>query len=278
MSPYVPDDALASWFPGWDALPISLFAVAAESGAILFANSRAQQSIGAATDLVGQPINNVLPVTVAQLSAADRVTVTVLNTDHEPTIWDCHARLLKVSSREVLVICCTEPNDFAAARLDHLTELPTRAVFDLYLERAFLRRERQSDYDFAVLFVDIDRLKPVNDELGHNYGDQLLRYAAQRIRKCIRGQDLAARRGGDEFTILISNLPNRKTARVVAERILQAFEPPFVLGSETIDVGASVGIAFPGDEHATAEALLHAADQAMYRVKRAGGVGYAIGS
>ncbi|HZZ72128.1 MAG TPA: GGDEF domain-containing protein [Pirellulales bacterium] len=164
-----------------------------------------------------------------------------------------------------------------AARRDPLTGLADRRHFDLRLKRAFRRAEAGRDLGFSILFVDLDRFKPVNDRHGHPIGDRVLRIVAERLVHCVRPPDTVSRRGGDEFTILLEAVAEAGLAKRVAERILRSFETPMVLDGCAIGVSASVGISVYSTDHAEPEEMLADADVSMYRVKRAGGEGYAYG-
>jgi diguanylate cyclase (GGDEF)-like protein len=148
---------------------------------------------------------------------------------------------------------------------DALTELPNRALFTDRLEQALARCQR-TGARLAVLFLDIDRFKTVNDSLGHIAGDELLRAAAKRLRACIRPGDTASRFGGDEFTVLVED-GDEAAGEAVAERILAAFAQPFAVAGRRVHLGASIGIATagrPGDDP------LRDGDLAMYRAKAEG--------
>ncbi len=160
---------------------------------------------------------------------------------------------------------------------DPLTGLPDRTWFDRRLHRAFHRAERKTGRGFAVLYVDVDHFKPINDDHGHAVGDELLCAIARRLLGCIRPQDMASRRGGDEFTILLDSIPGEATARRVAERILRAFDLPFSISEKTFDVSISVGICVHSPHHSHPDEMLDDADVSLYRVKSAGGEGYAMG-
>jgi diguanylate cyclase (GGDEF)-like protein/PAS domain S-box-containing protein len=166
------------------------------------------------------------------------------------------------------------------ALFDQLTGLPSRALFLEQLRRAFSRTERQSEYLLAVLFLDCDRFKVVNDSLGHAIGDRLLQAVAQRLEDALRPGDVVARLGGDEFAILLENLPSQHHAECIATRINQALARPFALDGHTVYISGSIGIAFNA-VHPQAEAqqpadLLRDADTAMYRAKAAGKSQYAV--
>lgn len=152
---------------------------------------------------------------------------------------------------------------------DPLTGLPNRAMFMDAMKRALGRMERRKGM-FSVLFVDLDRFKEVNDELGHDMGDLLLQQVTQRIQSCVRVGDLVARLGGDEFVILIEAMDEIDSARRIAQKILQSLEAPYDLDGHSAHVTASIGISrYPqdGEEVGT---LLNAADMAMYQAKSMG--------
>ncbi len=151
------------------------------------------------------------------------------------------------------------------ARHDTLTGLVNRAVFSDRLEHAIKLRERK----VAVLYCDLDGFKSVNDRLGHEAGDKLLVSVAQRVSHCLRTSDTAARIGGDEFAILVEALPDERGPQSLAERILQALGPCFVVEGREVHVRASIGIAY-SEEMVSAEDLLRQADTAMYWAKARG--------
>ena len=153
---------------------------------------------------------------------------------------------------------------------DTLTDLPNRTrFFDLLAVHTASRRERERS--FAVLMLDLDRFKPVNDTLGHASGDMVLRLVADRLRSILRDDDIVARLGGDEFAILQLSADGPKAAEALASRIIEAFESkPFMLDGQSIHLGTSIGIAMaPTDGDDPAE-LLHSADLALYTAKADG--------
>jgi diguanylate cyclase (GGDEF)-like protein len=156
---------------------------------------------------------------------------------------------------------------------DPLTGLPNRLVLTDRLEHALDRAERREDA-LALLFVDLDHFKTVNDSLGHRAGDQLLVQVAERLRLLVRSGDSIARFGGDEFIILADGLERAESAADLARRLGEALDEPFTLGSDTVFVTASIGIALPSRERTTAEALLRDADAAMYLAKDHGRARY----
>ncbi|MHA7836267.1 MAG: putative bifunctional diguanylate cyclase/phosphodiesterase [bacterium] len=175
------------------------------------------------------------------------------------------------------------------AYFDSLTGLPNRELFRQKLEQA-LEQCRRDDRQLALLFLDIDRFKQINDSLGHSSGDLLLQQVAERLRSILRGSDAVGRTlseaskalhaddsgpvsrlGGDEFTILIPGLEHSQDAARVARRVLHALSRPYSIASQEVFAGGSIGLAVWPDDGETSEALLRAADTAMYAAKNRGG-------
>jgi diguanylate cyclase (GGDEF)-like protein/PAS domain S-box-containing protein len=159
---------------------------------------------------------------------------------------------------------------------DTLTGLPNRALFTTRLQRVARRSSRHKDYFFAVLFMDLDRFKFINDSLGHLTGDQLLVAVAQRLETCVRADDMVARLGGDEFALLLDDIKEIYDATHMADRIQEKLKLPFTLGHQEIFVTASVGIVLSNTANIQEQDLLRCADSAMYRAKARGGGGYEI--
>jgi diguanylate cyclase (GGDEF)-like protein/PAS domain S-box-containing protein len=158
---------------------------------------------------------------------------------------------------------------------DALTGLPNRALFMDRLHQATIRAERHSE-SFAVLFIDLDRFKYVNDSLGHARGDELIAEFGRRLLACEREEDTVARWGGDEFTILVERIKSPRDATRVAERVLEQAKLPFQVDSHEVFVGASIGIALSLSNGERSEDLLRDADAAMYRAKAKGKSRYEI--
>ena len=159
---------------------------------------------------------------------------------------------------------------------DVLTGLPNRALFMARLGRAIEHAERRSQSLFALLFVDLDHFKTLNDTLGHLVGDQLLVAIARRLESCLRIGDTVARFGGDEFTILLEDVKDVQDAIRVAERLQRELQLPFYLGGHEISTTASIGIALSSSEHNQPEDILRDADLALYQAKASGRTRYEI--
>jgi diguanylate cyclase (GGDEF)-like protein/PAS domain S-box-containing protein len=155
-----------------------------------------------------------------------------------------------------------------AAVLDALTGLPNRNSLAARLEHAILRVTRSGDR-LALLFIDLDRFKKVNDTFGHAAGDEVLRQAAARIRACVRDVDTVARLGGDEFVVLLEADVRPDTPGIIGERIRGAFDSPFDWKGTDVRCGASIGVSLYPDHARDSAALLASADEAMYREKSA---------
>ncbi|HEY9802838.1 MAG TPA: EAL domain-containing protein [Leptolyngbyaceae cyanobacterium] len=160
---------------------------------------------------------------------------------------------------------------------DGLTGLPNRALFMEYLTQALQQAKRHKDNLFAVLFLDLDRFKIINDSLGHIKGDQFLITIAQILQACIPSTDIVARLGGDEFTILLTEIKDVSDAIKVAERIQQELKLPLKLDKQEVFTSASIGIALSSTlDYDQPEQLLRDADTAMYRAKALGKSRYAL--
>ena len=163
-----------------------------------------------------------------------------------------------------------------AAFHDTLTNLPNRALLAENLKFVIERAKQQEANQFAVLFLDLDRFKNVNDSLGHSIGDQLLIAMARRLESCIRESDMVARLSGDEFAILLDGIPNQNEAAKMARRIQEKLQSPFNLSGHEVFTTTSIGIALSSTGYDHPENMLRDADTAMYRAKAQGKACYEI--
>ncbi|HZP70063.1 MAG TPA: EAL domain-containing protein [Pseudolabrys sp.] len=164
---------------------------------------------------------------------------------------------------------CADEQIARMAHFDHLTGLANRVVFVGALDHA-IRRARRQGKSFAVLYLDLDHFKDINDTLGHPIGDRLLQKAADSLRTCVRATDTVARFGGDEFAIVQTDIEDPTDAASLAEKVLNALSTPFIIDGNEIRSGTSIGIAVYGPDSAEAEKLLSQADVALYRAKSEG--------
>lgn len=155
------------------------------------------------------------------------------------------------------------------AHHDGLTGLPNRILFYDRLNQAIARAHREKEA-IAVFFLDLDGFKQINDTLGHDVGDALLREAAQRIQSCVRDSDTVARMGGDEFTVILSNVKSEHSQDRVAQKIIEEVARPFMLNGKKCAVSVSIGIALYPENGETPEQLVKIADAAMYMAKHSG--------
>ena len=177
--------------------------------------------------------------------------------------------LLYCSSRDITERKMTEKSIIRHANYDSLTKLPNRSLFRDRLEQE-VKKSHRSGWPMALMLLDLDRFKEVNDTLGHDKGDMLLVEAARRIGECIRETDTVARLGGDEFTVILSELDDTKDVDLVVRKIIKRLAAPFQLGPDQVFVSASVGITLYPHDTTDIEALLKNADQAMYQAKNQG--------
>ncbi len=263
----------------------------ARDGAILFASPAGMQVLGLGpSELLGRNIVDfVHPDDVQRVqsafdatTASDAATTVAYRARVAPDdyVWlESALRSLTVGGQEEEILCLSRNIDerkrmedklHLEARTDRLTRLPNRLLLDERLPSAMTRCFREGSL-LAVLLIDLDRFKDINDALGHRSGDELLSAVAGRLASCTRAGDTIARWGGDEFVVMLPGLQHPDAARAIADRYLKALKQPFVHNGEQLHVTASVGIAIAGDDTVAAEHLLANADVAMYRAKRRGG-------
>lgn len=163
-----------------------------------------------------------------------------------------------------------------AANHDSLTGLPNRQHFTTELDRAIVNKMVNDDFQFAIMFIDLDRFKKINDSLGHHVGDFMLKEFSQRLQRILRDSDLVARLGGDEFAILLRKIQDTQVVFDVANRIIREMQEPFMHENLQLFSGTSIGIAFGDARYKTAQTMLRDADAAMYRAKEGGRGRYEI--
>ena len=192
------------------------------------------------------------------------------HTDTSPFLWMIHAAswlLGLAASFGTLTIMRQRYQLARQAGYDSLTGLPNRRLFEDRLEQALYRRDRETAQQLALMFVDLNDFKPVNDRFGHRAGDEVLRRTANRLRDEVRVGDTVARLSGDEFVIIIDGTTPAQIALLVA-RLQQRLSEPMIVRDHSVTVGAAIGVAFYPGEANTASGLLALADQRMYDNKR----------
>lgn len=162
-----------------------------------------------------------------------------------------------------------------SAYYDGLTDLPNRSLFNDRLDWAVALAKRDGG-GFALIFMDMDRFKAVNDTCGHQVGDQLLKLFAARLKGCVRESDTVARLGGDEFTVILPRVEGSEAAEVAARKIIVGMSRSFEVDGQQLYLELSLGIAFYPDDGKDAETLLKAADKAMYCAKAVAGSHYCL--
>ncbi|MEJ4045847.1 EAL domain-containing protein [Erwinia sp. SLM-02] len=257
---------------------------------ILLINGKAQQLLGGVQeDFVGKKLSQCMTLEMGeyfmQLSdAAQRKggmhrSERLLDSHGRDRIINATASIIRgndATHNYVLLIADDVTDQRAAdarihhmAHHDNLTSLPNRVLFSQRLNDA-LRADREERKITATLCLDLDNFKNVNDALGHQVGDDLLRTVAVRLRSVLREQDTLARTGGDEFSIVLPGLKQAEEAEIVASRLIETIRPPFNVDGHNLSVGLSIGIAIAERGISTPEHLLRCADMALYEAKRNG--------
>jgi len=172
-------------------------------------------------------------------------------------------------SKDITEQALAEEKIWHNAHHDLLTGLPNRRLFLDRLEQE-VKHAKRSSLPLAVLFMDLDGFKDVNDSFGHEAGDRLLADVAARLNDCVREVDTVARMGGDEFTVILAGVKQRKDVELVAQTIIDALAMPFPSAQQTVQISVSIGISFYPQDASSPAALLEAADKAMYKAKDAG--------
>jgi len=259
-------------------------------GSVLFASPSSATVLGiAAEEVCGRNISELVhpgDLSRVQMAFAQAGTTDVaLSITYrarlagDEYVWlESAIRLLKGTDQAAETLCISRNIDehkrmedmlHLEARLDRLTRLPNRLMLEERLDLAMSRRREGSQ--LALLLIDLDRFKNINDTLGHKRGDELLVLVTRRFAKCARLEDTLARWGGDEFVVVLPDVPDLEALHEIAHRYHDAMREPFVIDGEVLHVTASIGMSVAGDTRTDPEMLLANADVAMYRAKSHGG-------
>ncbi len=278
----------------FDSLPDPVFRISRRTMTVVEANSASEAfSSHPQGNIVGLPVRDILPehdiaALIRQLAAAEmgKPACAAIHTRHRRRDgqWisvEWHVRqsgrpgdefwTVVARDRHLLLSKDGDSERFGPLGHDPLTELPDRRVFESHLRAAQQRLCENADQKFAVCFLDLDNFKAINDTAGHLVGDRVLRDVAGRLVSCLRPNDIVARFGGDEFTVLVNGLHQEADAEAVARRILSRMEEPVVVDGRNYRISASIGVAIGAGPDQSANDLLHNADRAMYRAKSLGG-------
>ncbi len=192
--------------------------------------------------------------------------------DRSHLVYNADGKVIRIDGiiRDITEQKRTEQQLIHNALHDHLTGLPNRNLFMDRVEEALKYTKRHPDYLFAILFLDLDRFKMINDSLGHIIGDRFLQETAKLLERCLRSCDTVARLGGDEFTVLIHDIHDKKEAFIIADRILHEFSKPISVKDQQIFSSTSIGIVIGNKDYDSSGDLLRDADIAMYRSKELG--------
>jgi diguanylate cyclase (GGDEF)-like protein/PAS domain S-box-containing protein len=190
--------------------------------------------------------------------------------------WQFRTHNLIVQAQDISARRRAEAELYHNAYHDSLTQLSNRTHFNECLNRAIARVQRHPEQRFAVMYLDFDRFKMVNDSLGHKSGDELLVNLARRLKEMLRPTDVLARLGGDEFAILVEDLNRQRDAVELTERIQKELQRPVQLGSMEVAISASIGITFSTNGYQTSDQIIRDADIAMYKAKSKGKAQYAL--
>jgi diguanylate cyclase (GGDEF)-like protein/PAS domain S-box-containing protein len=271
-----------------EALPLGILQIDGDRR-VVYTNRRLHQIVGVdARPTLDDQLGTVIHDDRQELERAVETVMTVdsdltvelrvlLPRSHRPRICQVVLRTLGGRARDIsgAILCVSDVTESAMMRrelenratFDQLTRCHNRAAIMTELERV-LHRARQQDEGFGVVFVDIDRFKPVNDRLGHAAGDELLAIVARRLREAVRAQDLVGRIGGDEFLVLCPETRHREVAEQIGERIAEHVNGTVRLGEQTVAVTVSIGVVWAHGGQLRVDELVALADRAMYRSKR----------
>jgi diguanylate cyclase len=256
----------------WGLMPLIFFSDASPGGQVIIAclcagmlggGAFVLASIPAAAVAFTAPIVLGSAITIGSSGDVAYFLVAVLMVSYVSVLW----RGIYVHALQLVRRVSAQVNAERKVRRDELTNLSNRLALFEALESAFARLARLGEA-FALLYLDLDDFKSVNDRYGHAAGDELLVQVAQRLKGCARETDVAARLSGDEFAIVVTGAPNATAVTALANRIVDSLNHTFLIDGVTISTGACIGIALAPADGVTSELLLKSADEALYDAKR----------
>jgi diguanylate cyclase (GGDEF)-like protein len=249
-----------------------------ETGIVLYdGDERVRSANKAANQLFGYNDQALVGKPLRQLIFADNTRVLGLRCDSSTFVAKINTQTLFEFNDQISLCTITDVSEqerkekrlMYLAFHDQLTGLPNRGLLVERLHQDLLRAKRDSTF-LAVLFLDLDGFKIVNDEMGHDAGDELLKAVAKRFEQCCREVDTVARLGGDEFVFVLTSLHTVLAAKQVAQNVLKAVNQAFLIHGQAVKIGASIGIAMYPTDHSEVELLIKCADDAMYLAKQRG--------
>lgn len=242
------------------------------------ANKAANQLFGYSGDaLIGRRLHQLIFTDNLRLLGIRRDNATFVAQINIQTLFEFDDQISLCTVTDVSEQERKEKKLMQLAFHDQLTGLPNRVLLQERLQQDLLRAKRDSSL-LAVMFVDLDGFKAVNDDLGHDAGDELLIWVGKRFQQCCREVDTVARLGGDEFVFVLTALHSIQAVKQVAKNVLKAVNQAFLIRDKTVKISASIGIAVYPDDHTEGELLLKYADDAMYQAKQGGKNRYALAS
>ena len=254
-----------------------------DNGLCTFCNPKALSLLGySENEIIGKPINQIIFA-----HSDDIKDGLLLNTNIERELktksgksffaemWQ-HPQIYdnEISSTIITFIDISDKKDmnmlvWKQANYDSLTSIPNRSFFEDKLQDTITEYSFSGE-KFAVLFIDLDNFKDINDNYGHNSGDELLTQVAERLTHCVRDRDIVARLGGDEFTIILNKIKSKDDIKHVCEKIIKEIQKPFIINQQPCNVGSSIGVTYFPEDASSLKQLLQNADKAMYVAKESG--------
>lgn len=254
-----------------------------DNGLCTFCNHKALTLLGYTheQDLVGQHIHQIIftdslvEFDFSKNSNIEKVLKRKDGSTFHADIWQ-HPQIYdnEISTSIITFVDISDKKDmdklvWKQANYDSLTGIPNRSFFEEKLQET-INQSLVDNSNFAVLFIDLDHFKDINDNLGHHAGDELLCQVAQRLNNCVRDRDIVARLGGDEFTIILTQIKEKSHIERVCSKIIQEIQKPFIVHNHPCNIGSSIGITFFPEDTTSLEGLLQNADKAMYVAKESG--------